>query len=319
MFKKLLVLASLIVFMFSNAYGGVTTVSSLKHTTWGNYRVTMGTLTVAGSYGANGVALTPRQLGLTTVFRTIIMPYSGSVSSVNTDWYYNGSTYLKGYQRNTNTFKPVNTSPAASDSLIIFNKAIGGGDAETTNVFVALTGASPPFAGLLTRDAMGVAGLATSNYDKFCNADSSIQMIMCDTTLDFPRVKQLGSLWNADTLFFDYNATDAASRFMYTGTMLGPSGPDLYIPFGEANFIKVKKITGATRYSSGAVPVYYVRTNTNLCRQKLMSDVVGSIRNYNGALADSTYTCLPRYFSPGTEIESGRVCTALLYFIAIGN
>lgn len=314
MFKKLIVALVALSFCASTAMAGTATLSSVTRTTWGNKRVVMGTMTISGAYGASGISCAPSKFGLRVVQNVFFMPTVG-YTQYNFSW---ESSYVKVDYAELNTNKPATTTVATSDTFIVKNKALTASDAETLLVTVSPLFGAAPYATLVALGSVQGDTEAKKNYNKFTASDDATACFMNDT-ITCPQVGVLdASIVNADTVFFDYNGTDRASRLYYSGTNLGNMG-DLYMPFGNGNFIKIAKATNSAITVANAKPLYFVRADADLGADKLQCDAQGALDNTNGFMADSTYTSLPRYRPYPTTMSSTWPITAVVKFIAIGN
>lgn len=319
MFKKITCLAIAVLFAANVVMAGTASVSITQSTIWGNKRVTYGIITYSG-LGAT-VTCTASQLGLTKVDYIMFFEYgSGSYGNdYNLVWADGAITPLVKANTAANFIPGTHTNYPEGDSVNVHNKALVAADQETSNVYVTLPSGGGSWAALGAFTTVGGTTEALKSYSMFMAADSSRQFFMGDT-LDHPAVRLLDASWvNADTVYFDYNGTDATARLMYSGTNLGDQG-DLYVPFGTGKFIKIAKKTNSQITQAVAKPLYFVRADADYDDDKLMSDVLGAVDNYNGFLADSTYTSLPRFIeNTTTRYTSTAYISFARYFVAIGN
>lgn len=243
MLKKILVGVMALSLVASSVFATVTG-SSITRTTWGNKRVTMGTLTIAlASPNASGIAVTAKNVGLTSIDELIILQ---NASYLEYDWTFTKSGsggYLVPIRRGwlDNEQVVVNT---VQDSFACSSVVTMATDADTTVMLIS------PTVGNLARFVSGgcnATTAATYNDAQFTNAGATLYGNMADTV---DTGVLLRARWlHADTVFFDYNA-DVGSRLAYCGTSLGNMG-DLYVPWYDGKMIKVKYMTGAQMYAAG--------------------------------------------------------------------
>jgi hypothetical protein len=319
MFKKILVLASLLAFMCANAYGGTVVTSSVKKSTWGNKRVVMGSVLFSGSYSSTAFAFTPRVIGLTKVDEVVFIPNSYT-DAVYTP-YITGTApalYVNMYANRFNSSKASITAPAATDTFTVLTKALVAADAETCNVLV-----SPAYGNIARLVAPGIAA-STINlallHQSFGYADgTSYAGVVADSSLGTVFLRG-ADYKGGDTLFWDYNATSRLTRFMYSGTMMGDLGT-LYVPLAGGHYLPIVKRDRGGSASSiariGAYPVYF-RPSAAL-EAKFQCDATGTTNVTTGAMVDTTYTALVQYNPSWAAIQSGTAISNSYYFIAIGN
>ena len=328
MFKKILVGVMALTLLATSAYATVT-VSSVKHTSWGDKRVTYGYITITGAPASAGYAVTARKLGLTMIERVILYP---DASYPDVSWTYTGGTsgaisssgYLVPMRGGWLDRKQV-VLAGTGDSIKV-TQMRGDGfatqDAETTICFVS------PFSGNLARFhvqlptvATGAAATTGLQDNIFAATDGVTLGSVADTGLTtggpILRATNTTAGWyHGDTLYFLPNATDITARLAYSGrTTLGASiaatYANLYVPFGLGNYIKVVKKSGAELYAANAIPVYYVRDGA-LGSKFVANQYVAATAIRGGKHA-------------GTPIVVDRVptttagFTTVLYFMAIGN
>jgi hypothetical protein len=322
MFKKFIVLASLIAFMCANAYGGTvgiyrspTSIAAPWHGTIGNKRIVSGYITLTGAYSSTAFAFTPRKIGLTTVDKIVFIPADYAAARF-TPYVAATPTYIQFYDNRYNSAKPSVTAPAASDTFRVYTKALASAtsDAETCNVFVA------PVSGQIARFvAPGVTtGLVSTDllHQSWTYADTTAYagaVVDSNTSTVFMRVGYKGG----DTLFWDYNGTGRGSRFFYTGNVMGSQGT-LYVPTGGGHYVKITQASSSSLISKAAYPVYFIRSAPSIAH-KWQCDITGTGTATTGAMVDSTYTSLVQYAPVQSVTQTGTNMGTAYYFIAIGN
>ena len=303
MFKKILVGVVALSLLATSAYATVT-ISGVKHTTWGNKRVVIGTATITGApSNANGYALTPAAIGLEKIESMLLTPYSGS--GVDYSWKYT-SGYIVPFRKGWLDFEQV-VSATAQDSFKCAAVVTMATDADTTLLWVN------PVLGPLSRFvSMGCTGTTAATYDDpiYTNADSTLYAQMGDTIAGQMILRARTE--RADTVFFDYNAS-AGDRLAYSGTNLGNMG-DLYVPWYDGKMIKVRYRTGAQMYAAGigaAIGYMMYCKNGEVDNKFVWKKTTGASLPASGICTNGFYAAQPNL--PTNSI------TAVVYFVAIGN
>jgi hypothetical protein len=313
MFKKILVLASLLAFMCANAYGGTVAITGRHTTTMGDKRVITGTITLSGPYTTTAFAFTPRVIGLTKVDKVVFIPVDYAAARF-TPYVAATPTYIQFYDNRFNSAKPSLTAPAASDTFRVYTKALTAADAETCNVFVV------PTQGQLARFiAPGITtGLVSTDllHQSWTYADTTAYAgAMGDSSM--ATIVLRAQYKGGDTLFWDYNGTNRSSRFFYTGNVMGNQG-SLYVPTGGGHYVMVARATSSSLISKAAYPVYFIRSAPSIAN-KWQCDITGTGSAVTGAMVDSTYTSLVQYAPVASLTQTGTSMGNSYYFIAIGN
>lgn len=290
--------------MVGNAFA-TESITITRRENWGASRVTYGMVQYAAEpYVTGGLTLSASELGLTAVKSFVVAGISSSVYSYAYD-YTNGTMQI--YYTDGGPGKPAATA-ATSDYFAVTDD----NDAATNGkllVVGALTNGGAYFGYM---DATGVTSAATAFYSLFSAADSVTTIGAVDSVR--ASFHELAVLIHADTIFFDDDATLASNALMYSGIGLGDMG-DIYIPFGDGNFIKIAKKTNSQITVAAALPLYYDE-NGGL-DDKLLSVTNG---NADGTFEVSpTYTSLA-YYQPllGGEITTDHTVTVTVHFIAVG-
>ena len=302
--KKILLGLVILCVVAGNAFAAET-ITITRRENWGASRVTYGTVQYAVEpYVTGGITLSASELGLTAVKSFVVAGINSSVYSYDYD-YDNGT--MKIYYTAGGPNRPAAT-PATSDYFTVTDD----NDAATNGkllVVGALTNGGAYFGYM---DATGVTSAATAYYSLFSAADSVTTIGAVDSTR--AAFHELAVLIHADTVFFDDDAAFAYDALMYSGAGLGSMG-DIHIPFGDGNFIKIRKRTNSQITVAAALPLYYDE-NAGL-DDKLLSVTDG---NADGTfMLSRTYTSLP-YYQPllGDEIASASSVTVTIRFIAVG-
>ena len=302
--KKILLGLVILCMMVGNAFA-TESITITRRENWGASRVTYGMVQyVSEPYVTGGLTLSASELGLTAVKSFVVAGISSSVYSYAYD-YTNGTMQI--YYTDGGPGKPAATA-ATSDYFAVTDD----NDAATNGkllVVGALTNGGAYFGYM---DATGVTSAATAFYSLFSAADSVTTIGAVDSVR--ASFHELAVLIHADTIFFDDDATLASNALMYSGIGLGDMG-DIYIPFGDGNFIKIAKKTNSQITVAAALPLYYDE-NGGL-DDKLLSVTNG---NADGTFEVSpTYTSLA-YYQPllGGEITTDHTVTVTVHFIAVG-
>jgi len=305
--KKILLGLVILSLFATNAFAADLSITITKRENWGGSRVVYGSIiAVLTPYTTGGLSVTPRLLGMDQIKNFNFSGINSAVYSFEYD--YTNNTVLI-YYTNIAPGDPA-ASPATSDYFIVTDD----NSAASNGKLLAVTpGPAAPHAFLTYIDGTGVADQDTKLYEVFAAADSATTIMVVDST-NSPTKLRVGIV-SGDTLFFDDNATLASDRLMYSGTGLGNMG-DLFIPFGNGNFIKVAKKTNSQITVAAALPLYYDEDGG--LDDKLLSVTNG---NANSTFSVSpTYTSLA-YFNPvkGSEVANATTVTVTTYFVAIGN
>ena len=308
--KKIL-LGLVILMLASNAFAADLAITITKHENWGGSRITYGYITAsATTYPSGGFAVSARDLRLSNVNNLTFGSVSSAVYSYAYD-YTNGT--IQVYYTDNGIGEPA-VSPATADKFNVVNTS--GADSTTgaaEMVWVSTNSSAHAFFG--TMKSKTAVTLATVDYCKVLAADSVTALAVNHDTVTTTSVTCYVELAGADTLYFDADGS-VGSRLLYSGSGLGDMG-DLFVPFDNGNFIKVRKRTSSQIYQATARPVYFDSDGTELD----MKFVSNNSPNANSTFSvDTDYSSLP-YFNPilGSEIATGTPTTVTVYFVAVGN
>lgn len=311
MFKKILV-GAMALLLIASASLATVTPSGVTKTTWGNKRIAMGTIVITGAPAALGYALTAKAIGLTKISQIYFYP---NYSYPDYSWTYS-STGTGGYivpMRVGWLGKKQILAAGISDTISIVSMKPGNwaADADTATVLIQ------PVMGSIARfcvpKVIGTTEAHATTYKQdnvFTAGDGLTMGCVSDTgwVHGGPVLRDSG-YYNGDTLYF-LPAADPEDRLAYSGNntlgaAVAGTYASLYVPFGQGNYIKVDKLTGAALYAAGARAVHYA-PNGALTAKFLANKTAGP-----------KIGALPITVDRVPTTSNGF--TAYLYFIAIGN
>ena len=306
--KKILLGLVILSLFATNAFAADLSITITKRENWGGSRVVYGSIiAVLTPYTTGGLSVTPRLLGMDQIKNFNFSGINSAVYSFEYD--YTNNTVLI-YYTNSAPGDPA-AVPATSDKFNVTDDD----DPDGTILFIT-TGAGV-FAELGAYTATQLPASAAEKMYPYISAMDSVTTIPVrhDTTTSVPAVRLRAGLTNADTLWFDDDATLSSDRLMYSGQGLGNMG-DLFIPFGNGNFIKVAKKTNSQITVAAASVLYYDESEG--LDDKLHSTTDGDADAIFSV--DPTYASLP-YFNPvkGSEVANATTVTVTTYFVAVGQ